>query len=293
MLPACAGPAPAQPALQTRLDSIIRPYAADSCWLVGVAVHSLTQDSLLFASMETVPLVPASNVKLLTTASAIENWSDSLVKSIENRLSRSRRKEHRFLLDTAKLDTLGIEFPESPRGARYVVWTSHVSDNRLANWLMTELCRSESLLPDEFAHRYLEQHGIPVPGLNIIDGSGRSPLNRMAVVTIIGLLRHMYGSRHRDLFLSTLPSPGATGSLKERGLGLGHRVRAKTGFIKGSFALSGYMAAQTDTFAFSFLVNNCISGRSAYRLFTRLLLALYHWNASTESREARSKEMQQ
>jgi D-alanyl-D-alanine carboxypeptidase len=230
--------------------------------------------------METVPLVPASNVKLLTTAAAIENWSDSLVKSIEKRLARSRRKEHRFLLDTAMLDTLGIEFPEAPRGARYLVWTSRVSDNRLADWLMTELCRSESLLPDEFAHRYLEQRGIPVPGLNITDGSGRSPLNRMAVVTITTLLCHMYCSEHRDLFLSSLPGPGSVGSLRRRGLGLGHRVRAKTGFIKASFALSGYLSAQTDTFAFSFMVNNCTSGRSAYRLFTRLLLCLYHGSCS-------------
>jgi D-alanyl-D-alanine carboxypeptidase len=230
--------------------------------------------------METVPMVPASNVKLLTTASAIEYWSDSLVDSIEKRLSRSRQKEHRLLLDTARLDTLGIEFPDSPRGARYLVWTNHVSDNRLANWLMTELCSTQESLPDEFVHRYLEERGIPVPGLNIVDGSGRSPLNRMAVVTIIGLLRHMYRSEHRDLFLSTLPRPGAVGSLRRRGLGLGHRVRAKTGFIRASFALSGYMSAETDTLAFSFIANNCTSGRSAYRLFTRLLLCLYHGSCS-------------
>ena len=132
--------------------------------------------------------------------------------------------------------------------------------------------------PQLLVGSYLAEREIPAPGILVSDGSGRSPLNRLAPVTLVMLLRHFWNSdpELRDRFAQTLPVPGTNSTLARRGLGVGTRLRAKTGYIKSCFSLSGYLSVPTDTLAFSFIVNNCPSGRSAYRLFTRLLLTLLH-----------------
>ncbi len=179
-----------------------------------------------------------------------------------------------------------MDFPAGPEGYRYLVWTGWQSDNRLANWLARAVCRSRHVKLPDLVGAFLDSARIPRPGLLVADGSGRSPRNRVAPITLVMLLRAMYRSEHRELYWNVLPQPGSRSTLAYKGLGLGHRVRAKTGYIKATFALSGYLSAETDTFAFSFLANNCTSGRSAYRLFTQLLLALYHDNARALSDNA-------
>ena len=59
----------------------------------------------------------------------------------------------------------------------------------------------------------------------------------------------------------------------------GPHVAAKTGYIRDVFSLSGFLFGQTDTFAFSFIVNGCGSGTRAYELFNSLLNTVYGWNA--------------
>ena len=89
----------------------------------------------------------------------------------------------------------------------------------------------------------------------------------------------MYESKWRDLFISTLAVPGRPGTLIKRNLDVGPHVAAKTGYIRGVFSLSGYLFGQTDTFAFSFIVNGCGSGTRAYELFNSVLNTVYGWDA--------------
>ena len=276
----CARPPEPAPPIREQLRQTVDRYAADSSWLLGIAVYSLKHDSLLFASNDSCALTPASNQKLLTLACALDNWDSTLVRAIETRLRKSRLKTHQALVDSAAAETLDMNFPTGPAGHRYLVWTGRRSDNRLADWLARAMCRSQSVKLQELVNTLLDSARVPRPGLTAIDGSGRSPRNRVAPITLVMLLRAMHRSELRDLYRDLLPEPGLDGTLIHKGLGLGHRLRAKTGYIKATFALSGYLSAETDTFAFSFLANNCPHGRSAYRLFTRLLLALYHWNAA-------------
>ncbi len=274
---ACRRPGPAPPVPLPRvLDAIVRDYTLDSCWQVGVAVVSLGDDSLLFGAAESVPMVPASNVKLLTVACALEYWDDSLVAAVERRLARSRLKNHARLLDPARAESLKLDFPAGPAGYRYLVWTNHVSDNRLAEWLLAAAAARAGLPTGRLFTRYLADRDIPAPGFDVRDGSGRSPLNRVAAVTLARLLSHLSRSEHGPLFVGTLPAPGTNSTLRGRGLGVGHRVRAKTGYIRASFALAGCLDTGPDTVAFSLIANNCPHGRSAYRFFTRMLLALLH-----------------
>ena len=255
-------------------------YGLDSCWRVGAAIVSLSRDSLLYGAGESVALAPASTIKLVTVACALESWDDSLVARVERRLSRSRDPDHARLLDSARVDSPDVAFPDGPPGYRYLVWTNHMSDNRLAEWLAEETARPARTEPSRMLEGYLRDRGIPCPGLVIRDGSGRSPLNRVAPVTLARLLSRMHASSYAGLYRRTLPCPGSNGTLRRRGLGLGSRVRAKTGYLRSTFALAGYLAAERDDYAFCLIVNDCPDARSGYRLFTRILLDLFHWDAT-------------
>lgn len=89
----------------------------------------------------------------------------------------------------------------------------------------------------------LAEHGVPVAGLALHDGSGLSRRNRIAPATLIGVLR--IGAtvpRFRGL-LTGLPVAAFTGSLSLRfaegpPAGKG-RVRAKTGTLTGVTSLAG------------------------------------------------------
>lgn len=231
---------------------------------------------MLFASCESTALTPASNLKLLAIGVAAENWNGLLVSLVERKLKRSRFKNHRWLLEPSGSESLGLDFPTRQHGLHYLVWTGFQSDNRLADWLLDGLRTTTDSTPHLVLSRYLAAQGIPAPDIRVLDGSGRSPHNRLAPVTLVMLLRHFWNSdaELRDRFVQALPVPGTNSTLARRGLGVGTRLRAKTGYIKSCFSLSGYLSVPTDTLAFSIIVNNCPSGRSAYRLFTRLLLAL-------------------
>jgi D-alanyl-D-alanine carboxypeptidase len=229
-------------------------------------VFSLRLDSLVFASNESCALVPASNIKLLTAARALEGWDSVLVRALEQRLARSRDRAHRLLLDSLLLDSLGIEHPPAPAGWRYLAWMNHRSDNRIADWLF-------ALLPGSSAS-FLEERGIPAPGLKVADGSGLSADNRVAPITLARLLAHEARGPQAPFFIATLSRPGIPGTLARRGLGVGSRLRGKTGYIRASFSLSGFLDTGSDTLAFAFIANNCPHGRSAYALFTRLLRSL-------------------
>ena len=232
---------------------------------------SLGGDSLVFASNESCALVPASNIKLLTSARALECWNDSLVRSLEVHLERSSKRTHRLLLDSLLLDSLGIDHTEGLPGWRYVAWMNHRSDNRIADWLYRELKTGD---PNRSTRLFLDERGIPAPGLTIVDGSGLSARNRVAAITLARLLANEARSPNSGVFVATLPRPGDPGTLARRGLGVGHRLHAKTGYIRASFALAGLLDIGPDTLAFAFLANNCPHGRSAYRMFTRLVVAL-------------------
>jgi D-alanyl-D-alanine carboxypeptidase/D-alanyl-D-alanine-endopeptidase (penicillin-binding protein 4) len=145
--------------------------------------------------------------------------------------------------------------------------------------MLEYLSRSHATDEATFVRDYLDENGIAHPGLRIRDACGLSHRNRVAPITLAGVLARTYRSERRDLFMSTLAVPGRTGTLVKRPLDAGPHVAAKTGFINGVFSLSGYLQAQTDTFAFSFIVNNCWKGTPAYDLFNALLNTLYAWDA--------------
>lgn len=98
------------------------------------------------------------------------------------------------------------------------------------------------------------------PNLVIADGSGLSPLNRMTANTLARVLQYMFHQYDVSVdFMASLPISGVDGTLKKRmnTPELKRRVRAKTGFINGVSALSGYVYTQKNqVMIFSALMNH-------------------------------------
>lgn len=108
--------------------------------------------------------------------------------------------------------------------------------------------------------RYLEGIGVRTEGVVIADGSGLSSSNRVTADSLAKMLL----ATQRDFqaypeFMASLPIGGIDGTLDHRMVGTAatRNVRAKTGFINGVSALSGYAWNENGRLLiFSVLVNS-------------------------------------
>jgi D-alanyl-D-alanine carboxypeptidase/D-alanyl-D-alanine-endopeptidase (penicillin-binding protein 4) len=95
-------------------------------------------------------------------------------------------------------------------------------------------------------------------GVVIDDGSGLSHSNRVTPAVLTAVLRHMDRHGQRSLWWSSLAVPGEqVGTLRKRMVPLEGSVFAKTGYIGGVSALSGYVVGPGQRgYAFSVLCND-------------------------------------
>lgn len=102
--------------------------------------------------------------------------------------------------------------------------------------------------------------GVSTEGFELVDGSGLSRGNRVSARQIVALLDSVAqrDAATANRYVESLATPGKSGTLDDRmtsSLTAG-RVRAKTGYINGVSALSGYVERDDGrTFVFSILVN--------------------------------------
>jgi serine-type D-Ala-D-Ala carboxypeptidase/endopeptidase (penicillin-binding protein 4) len=154
----------------------------------------------------------------------------------------------------------------SPTLAEMISVTNHVSHNLFAEALMKTVGRvalgEGSFDAGSRAIRYfLEcEAGIDTASVNIVDGSGLSPLNRVTARSTIQLLDIMTRNEHWDAYLESLPEAGR---VRPRGLNRMHgtpavgNLRAKTGTIRTVSGLSGYVRSEDgEMLAFSIYANN-------------------------------------
>jgi hypothetical protein len=264
--------------LRPELDAQARTYGSTR-WRTGIAIYSCSRDSLLYNLGAYLPLSPASNQKLLVTTYALEHWDSSLVRVLDARLDSTDIRAHLHRANRKFLDSLGLNARPDFPGYRHLVLADRESDNSEAEWMLEILSRNRATDASRLIGSFLDQRGVVHPGLQIWDGCGLSHRNRTTAGTLAGLLVTVYESKWRDLFISTLAVPGRPGTLIKRNLDVGPHVAAKTGYIGNVFSLSGFLFGQTDTFAFSFIVNGCGSGTRAYELFNSLLNTVYSWDA--------------
>jgi len=89
------------------------------------------------------------------------------------------------------------------------------------------------------------------------DGSGLCRENRASAHSIVELLKHLDASEHGGTFRNSLAVAGVDKSLRRmKWVVPKGKVQAKTGWLKGTLALSGYVEGRTQRLAFSIIVND-------------------------------------
>jgi D-alanyl-D-alanine carboxypeptidase/D-alanyl-D-alanine-endopeptidase (penicillin-binding protein 4) len=132
-----------------------------------------------------------------------------------------------------------------------------VSDNHYAEQLLRTIGGEVAGDADdrggiEAERHFLQRRGIPSPGMTLYDGSGLSPYNRVAAITVGRLLLSQEASLYR-----LLPLGGREGTLSDYDFttALG-RVRAKSGHLSNVSSLAGYATTlHHGRVAFAFLID--------------------------------------
>lgn len=138
------------------------------------------------------------------------------------------------------------------------------SDNMYAEqlyWTLLALYSLEKPLDERYMALmgdFLSHSGLICWGMNLVDGSGLSRLNKIAPATLAHLLVYMASTQQFDLFYQALPIAGEDGTLKKRmcdtaACGNAH---AKTGTMRSVSSLSGYVTtAGGERLVFSVMLN--------------------------------------
>jgi D-alanyl-D-alanine carboxypeptidase/D-alanyl-D-alanine-endopeptidase (penicillin-binding protein 4) len=105
-------------------------------------------------------------------------------------------------------------------------------------------------------HAFLKKAGIDDTHYKVVDGSGLSRENRVTARLMTDLLAYMAKHPEADTFRESMSAVGVDGTLRNRMHDLAGRVQAKTGYIGGVRALSGYVQRSDGKWlAFSIIFN--------------------------------------
>ena len=91
------------------------------------------------------------------------------------------------------------------------------------------------------------------------DGSGLSRFNAVTAKQLVGILKYMNESEHKELFLKSLPVAGKSGTLRTLGRGTAAqaRVKAKSGTMTRVKSYAGYVTTKNKrNIAFAIIANN-------------------------------------
>lgn len=221
------------------IETVIQdPAYKGSSW--GILVESLAGETLYHYNANRL-FIPASNVKLLTTAAALQKLSpDALIHS------KSLQE--------------------------WITITNLESNNRYADTLLRSIGGSNVV------KETLAQLGVDPASYRMADGSGLSRQNAATPGAMVSILRAMYSAPERGVFLASLPVAGMSGTLKNRlkqtpAQGV---VYAKTGTLRGVRTLSGYLNhPHYKTLVFSVMVNQPNrSGQSLVKAIDEIVLRL-------------------
>ena len=129
----------------------------------------------------------------------------------------------------------------------------------------------------------LKRAGAPREGAVVRDGSGLSRQNRLTPRQVVDVLCWVTRRPFATRFTRVLPRGGEKGSTLKRRFTKGplrDALRAKTGYLNGVRALSGYLRVESDrVWVFSLLVNGDPGKvRAAVRAMDRFIEAL--WRAA-------------
>ena len=194
-----------------------------------------------------------------------ETLSSNGVK-VTGETTRDRTARYRSTKDPSGWTLVAaLETPMAPVLAR----ANKDSENLYAEALLKRMGHAATGEPGSWtngtaaAAEFLRKIGIDESHFQLDDGCGLSRNNAVSAGAITTLLAHNFHSTGKQLFLDSLGVAGQDGTLKTRfrGSDLRDRVYAKSGYIDGVSALSGYLKTRDDRwFAFSILMNDLPGG---------------------------------
>jgi D-alanyl-D-alanine carboxypeptidase/D-alanyl-D-alanine-endopeptidase (penicillin-binding protein 4) len=100
---------------------------------------------------------------------------------------------------------------------------------------------------------------LDVDGFHVSDGSGLSRFNGVTAKHLVGILKYMNESKNKELFLSTLPVSGKSGTMRNfaKGTAAHGKVRAKSGTMTRVKSYAGYVTTKNKrNIAFAIIANN-------------------------------------
>jgi len=161
------------------------------------------------------------------------------------------------------------------------------SNNFMANQLYLTIGQKVGLAPQShiYIKQFLTQNKIDSTSLTMYDGSGLSRYNQCSPDLLVQILKFMANSPDFTGFYQSLAVTGTTGTLKAfKNPLLANKVHAKTGYIIGARALSGYLMTQDgNLLAFSFMINKEKSQlNNFYDLAEQILLELVLLEKATQ-----------
>jgi len=120
-----------------------------------------------------------------------------------------------------------------------------------------------------------------VNGFYPTDGSGLSRSNGISTRTLVEIIRYMYSSPNRDLFLNSLPVAGLSGTLQSafKGSKLENNLRAKTGSMTRIRSMAGIFTNQKGKKVIFAVITNNFEGSQATvgRLIEDFMNELYSY----------------
>jgi D-alanyl-D-alanine carboxypeptidase/D-alanyl-D-alanine-endopeptidase (penicillin-binding protein 4) len=148
----------------------------------------------------------------------------------------------------------------SPPLSQIVRFMDRESDNFTAELLLKQLGAADGAVGTSArgaaqVRATLNEAGIPLAGVRIVDGSGLSQLDRLTARAIVGILQAAWNQPElKPSFVAALAVAGRSGTLRDRLRGAPARgvVLAKTGTTAIASALSGFVRKR---YAFSVLEN--------------------------------------
>jgi D-alanyl-D-alanine carboxypeptidase len=249
-------------------QSLDRVFADDNIKDLGVLIQMLGGETLYERGAD-LPMMPASNMKLVTCAAALRTWGDvchlpgaTYAEAFQTQLPPPDCSPDTILAMLCGMDK--------------------TSDNHLADSFMRALLGAHQAQSYNDLMASSWQHlNLPLEGCRFVDGSGLSRENRLTPRFMVALLQHMRTqSEWAGSFVHTLPVAGLDGTLKKRmkGTAAEGTVRAKTGFLTGACCLSGYVDRNGQRLVFSMMMNNhTVDGDVIRRIQNRACVALAEW----------------
>lgn len=145
---------------------------------------------------------------------------------------------------TMKLFTGWMALQRGARSDEFLSDMLHTSDNAKAEDTLRRLGGARAMTD------FYRELGFPMAQLKIVDGSGLSKSNRTNCDVQLKLLDLIRRSPDYERFRGLLAAPGEAGTLDDRLLELRGRLFGKTGTLRTTVALTGYVESTKGTLMF-------------------------------------------